>query len=58
MKNIGKMDKIRNKQGKHGKHKHFMSYDSKSSNLKYYDFASQNLMDSSMDRGHKRKKMV
>lgn len=35
-----------------------MSYDAKSHNLKYYDFQTHNAMDNSMDRIHKRKKMV
>ncbi len=54
---IGKLDKGSKKHSKIGKHKHFMSYDAKS-NLKYYDFGTGSVMDNSMDKIHKRKKMV
>ena len=55
---IGKADKTKSKHSKMGKHKHFMSYDAKSQNLKYYDFGAHNAMDNSLDRIHKKKKMV
>mmetsp|Transcript_15144 Transcript_15144/g.13286 ORF Transcript_15144/g.13286 Transcript_15144/m.13286 type:complete len:235 (+) Transcript_15144:837-1541(+) len=45
----------KNKSNKGGKHKHFMSYDGNSSNMKQYDFGGNSFMDNSMDRIHKRK---
>ncbi|CAI2363537.1 unnamed protein product [Moneuplotes crassus] len=54
---IGKGYKGKLKHSKLGKHKHFMSYDAKSQDLKYYDFGIQNAPDNSFDRIHKKKKM-